>query len=181
MNRSLMQTARSTLKLTMPLQTILPQLPQKQVVVINKNMLQQKTANPKSTKDLKPNAQNTQHSKTQTFTPEQQEALKAKLARWKEEYKQVLKLLQTKYPLCFAMKTKPLVIGIHKEIIDAEKDNFSNQQIRRFFKRYCSDKRYKKLLIEGKQRFNLDGTKASLVTKEEVPPKTNTFFKPQKS
>ncbi|KJW01924.1 putative proP osmoprotectant transporter [Rickettsia argasii T170-B] len=49
-----MQTARSTLKLKMPLQTILPQLPQKQVVVIDKRALQQKTANPKSTKDLKP-------------------------------------------------------------------------------------------------------------------------------
>ncbi|MCX4084161.1 hypothetical protein N7281_04780 [Rickettsia hoogstraalii] len=31
---------------------------------------------------------------------------------------------------------------------------------------------YKKLLIEGAQRFNLDGTPASLVTKEEAPPKT---------
>lgn len=31
---------------------------------------------------------------------------------------------------------------------------------------------YKKLLIEGAQRFNLEGASASLVTKEEVPPKT---------
>ncbi|WP_197062094.1 hypothetical protein [Rickettsia hoogstraalii] len=31
---------------------------------------------------------------------------------------------------------------------------------------------YKKLLIEGAQRFNLDGTPESLVTKEEAPPKT---------
>ncbi len=52
-----MQTARSTLKLKMPLQTILPQLPQKQVVVIDRNSLLQKTANPKSTKDVKANAQ----------------------------------------------------------------------------------------------------------------------------
>ncbi|WP_342226325.1 ProQ/FINO family protein [Rickettsia endosymbiont of Urophora cardui] len=139
-----MQTARSTLKLTMPLQTILPQLPQKQVVVIDKNMLQQKTANTKPTKYLKPNACNNKVAKAQILAQEQQEALKAKLARWKAEYKQVLKLLQTKYPLCFSIPAKPLAIGIHKEIIDAEKDNFSNQQIRRFFKRYCSDKRYKK-------------------------------------
>jgi hypothetical protein len=172
-----MQTARSTLKLKMPLQTILPQLPQKQVVVIDKRALQQKTANTKPTK----NACNNKAAKAQILAQEQQEALKAKLARWKKEYKQVLKLLQTKYPLCFSIPAKLLAIGIHKEIIDAEKDNFSNQQIRRFFKRYCSDKRYKKLLIEGKQRFNLDGTKASLVTKEEVPPKTDKFFKPKKS
>lgn len=173
-----MQTARSTLKLKMLLQTILPQLPQKQVVVIDKNTLQQKTAN---TKDIKPNACNNKAAKAQILAQEQQEAIKTKLARWKEEYKQVLKLLQTKYPLCFSIPAKLLAIGIHKEIIDAEKDNFSNQQIRRFFKRYCSDKRYKKLLIEGKQRFNLDGTQASLVTKEEVSPKTDKFFKPKKS
>ncbi|WP_245969304.1 ProQ/FINO family protein [Candidatus Rickettsia colombianensi] len=61
------------------------------------------------------------------------------------------------------------------------KDHFSKQQIRRFFRRYCSDYRYKKLLIEGAQRFNLDGTPASLVTKEEVPPKTNKFSKPKES
>lgn len=166
-----MQTARSTLKLKMPLQTILPQLPQKQVVVIDKRALQQKTANPKSTKDLKPNACNNKAAKVQILAQEQQEALKAKLKRWQEEYKQVLKLLQTKYSLCFSIPAKLLAIGIHKEIITTEKEHFSNQQIRRFFKRYCSDKRYKKLLIEGKQRFNLDGTPASLVTKEEVPPK----------
>lgn len=124
-----MQTARSTLKLKMPVQAILPQIPQKQV----------------------------------------------------EECKQILKLLQTKYPLCFAMKAKSLAIGIHKEIIATEKETFSKQQIHRFFRRYCSDKRYKKLLIEGKQRFNLDGTPASLVTKEEVPPKTDKSFKSKKS
>lgn len=58
-----MQTARSTLKLKMPVQAILPQIPQKQVVVIDENTLQQKTANPKSTKDVKLNAQNNKSSK----------------------------------------------------------------------------------------------------------------------
>ena len=38
-----------------------------------------------------------------------------------------------------------------------EQDNFSKQQINRFFRRYCSDDRYKKLLVEGAQRYNLDG------------------------
>ncbi|KJW03978.1 ProQ/FINO family protein [Rickettsia argasii] len=147
-----MQTARSTLKLKMPVQAILPQIPQKQVVVIDKRALQQKTANAQSTKDIEPNSQNNKTTKVQTLTAEQQEALKAKLTRWKEEYKQILKLLQTKYPLCFTMKAKPLAIGIHKEIIDAEKEHFSNQQIRKFFKRYCSDKRYKKLKIQGLSR-----------------------------
>ncbi|WP_342226670.1 ProQ/FINO family protein [Rickettsia endosymbiont of Urophora cardui] len=53
--------------------------------------------------------------------------------------------------------------------------------MKRFFRRYCSDYRYKKLLVEGAQRFNLDGTNASLVTKEEVPTKTNKFSKLKKS
>ncbi|WP_395476854.1 ProQ/FINO family protein [Rickettsia endosymbiont of Pantilius tunicatus] len=61
-----------------------------------------------------------------------------------------------------------------------EQDHFSKQQIKRFFRRYCSDYRYKKLLVEGAQRFNLDGTLATLVTKAEVPPKTNKFSKPHK-
>ncbi|AFC70408.1 hypothetical protein A3305_07525 (plasmid) [Rickettsia amblyommatis] len=38
----------------------------------------------------------------------QKEALKAKLAGWREESKQILKLLQTKYPLCFPIPAKPL-------------------------------------------------------------------------
>ncbi|WP_052691127.1 ProQ/FINO family protein [Rickettsia endosymbiont of Ixodes pacificus] len=169
------------MKLKIPIQAILPQLPQKQVVVIDKHALQQKTGSTQPTNSVKPNAQHNKVAKVQALTAEQQEAVQAKLTRWKKEYKQVLKLLQTKYPLCFAMKAKPLAIGIHKEIIDTEKENFSKQQIHRFFRRYCSDKRYKKLLVEGKQRFNLDGTPATLVTKEEVPPKTNKFFKPKKS
>lgn len=176
-----MQTARSTLKLKMPVQAILPQLLQKQAVVIDKNSLLQKTANPEHANSVKLNAQHNKAAKVQTLTIEQQEAVKAKLTRWKKEYKQVLKLLQTKYPLCFTIPAKPLAIGIHKEIIATEKDNFSKQQIHRFFRRYCSDRRYKTLLIEGQQRFNLDGTPVTLVTKEEVPPKTNKFFKPKKS
>ncbi len=119
--------------------------------------------------------------KAKALAEEQKEALKAKLARWKDESKQILKLLQTKYPLCFSIPAKPIAIGISKEVIELEKDNFSKQQIRRFFRRYCSDYRYKKLLVEGAQRFNLDGTPATLVTKEEVPPKTNKFSKPKKS
>jgi len=114
--------------------------------------------------------------KAKALAEAQKEALKAKLMRWQDESKQILKLLQTKYPLCFSIPVKPLAIGISKEVIELEKDNFSKQQIRRFFRRYCSDYRYKKLLVEGAQRFNLDGTPAALVTKEEVPPRlTNSL------
>ncbi|MCZ6910122.1 MAG: ProQ/FinO family protein [Rickettsia endosymbiont of Ixodes persulcatus] len=188
-----MQTAKSTLKFKVPVSILTP-LPKKQVVVFDKQVVQNKPANTKLTKDIKPHASSSTKAqeskaakeqikaeKAKALAKAQKEALKAKLTRWKIEYKQILKLLQSKYPLCFSIPAKPLAIGIHKEIIDAEKEHFSNQQIRRFFKRYCSDRGYKKLLIEGKQRFNLNGTPASLVTKEEVPPKTDKSFKSKKS
>ncbi|WP_197069240.1 hypothetical protein [Rickettsia endosymbiont of Ixodes pacificus] len=45
------------MKLKIPIQAILPQLPQKQVVVIDKRALQQKTGSTKPTNSVKPNAQ----------------------------------------------------------------------------------------------------------------------------
>lgn len=190
-----MQTAKSTLKLKVPVSIVTPIL-KKQAVVFDKKVTPtQKPDSAKLTeaKLVKPNvsrnkAQDTKLAKEQikaekakALALEQKEALKAKLARWKDESKQILKLLQTKYPLCFSIPAKPLAIGISKEVIELEKDNFSKQQIRRFFRRYCSDYRYKKLLVEGAQRFNLDGSPATLVTKEEVPPKTNKFSNLKKS
>nr|WP_172683490.1 hypothetical protein [Rickettsia monacensis] len=65
-------------------------------MIIDKNTLQQKTANTKPTKDLKPNAQNNKAAKAQTLAAEQQEALKAKLARWEEESN--LKITANKIP-----------------------------------------------------------------------------------
>ncbi|KIJ88773.1 ProQ/FINO family protein [Rickettsia asembonensis] len=190
-----MQTAKSTLKLKVPVSIVTPIL-KKQVVIFDKQVAQ--TPNPESAqltggKSVKPSmghnkAQDAKLAKEQikaekakALALEQKEALKTKLMRWKDKSKQILKLLQTKYPLCFSNPAKPLAIGISKEVIELEQDNFSKQQIRRFFRRYCSDCRYKELLIEGAQRYNLDGTNASLVTKEEVPPKTNKFSNLKKS
>ncbi|MCC8371096.1 MAG: ProQ activator of osmoprotectant transporter prop, partial [Rickettsia endosymbiont of Stiretrus anchorago] len=128
-----MQTAKSTLKLKVPVSIVTPIL-KKQVVVFDKQVVQ--TPKPKSAqvnsgaKSVKPNvsrnkAQDTKIAKEQikaekakALALEQQEALKAKLARWKDESKQILKLLQTKYPLCFSIPAKPLAIGISKEVIE---------------------------------------------------------------
>lgn len=189
-----MQTAKSTLKLKVPVSIVTPIL-KKQVVVFDKQVAHKpKSAQVNSgAKSVKPitgrnKAQDAKLAKEQikaekakALAIEQQEALKDKLMRWKDESKQILKLLQTKYPLCFSNPAKPLAIGISKEVIEPLKDNFSKQQIHRFFRRYCSDYRYKKLLVEGAQRFNLDGTPATLVTKDEVPPKTNKFSNLEKS
>lgn len=186
-----MQTAKSTLKLKVPVSIVTPIL-KKQVVVFDKKVTP--TQKPDSAKltvkpsvsrnkaqDAKLAKEQIKAEKARILAEQQKEALKAKLARWQDESKQILKLLQTKYPLCFSIPAKVLAIGINKEVIELENDNFSKQQIRRFFRRYCSDYRYKKLLVEGAQRFNLDGSPATLVTKEEVPPKTNKFSNLKKS
>lgn len=188
-----MQTAKSTLKLKVPVSIVAPIL-KKQVVTFDKQALENKPVNTKVTNDSKPHATKSNKAQESKISKEQikaekakalaeaqKEALKAKLARWKDESKQILKLLQSKYPLCFSIPAKLLAIGISKEVIEYEKDNFSKQQINRFFRRYCSDYRYKKLLVEGAQRFNLDGTLATLVTKDEVHPKTSKFSNLKKS
>ncbi len=46
---------------------------------------------------------------------------------------------------------------------------FANAGLSRFFHRYCGSFKYKEKLVEGAQRFNLDGSPASLVTAKEVP------------
>ncbi|WP_342226519.1 ProQ/FINO family protein [Rickettsia endosymbiont of Urophora cardui] len=185
-----MQTAKSTLKLKVPVSVVTPIL-KKQVVVFDKQVVAQEpkleSAKLTGAKSVKPSVsrnkdqeakiakEQIKSDKAKALAAAQKEALKAKLVRWKDESKQILKLLQSKYPLCFSIPSKPLAIGISKEVIVLEQDNFSQQQIKRFFRRYCADYRYKKLLVEGAQRFNLDGSPATLVTKEEVPPKANKF------
>ncbi|WP_103897038.1 ProQ/FINO family protein [Rickettsia fournieri] len=46
---------------------------------------------------------------------------------------------------------------------------FPNNQLNRFFHRYCGSFKYKEKLVEGARRFNLDGSPAALVTEKEVP------------
>lgn len=117
-----MQTAKSTLKLKVPVSVVTPIL-KKQVVILDKQVLENKPVNTQVTKDINPHstkntkAQDAKIAKEQikaekarALASEQQAALKAKLARWKTESKQILKLLQTKYPLCFSITAKPLAI-----------------------------------------------------------------------
>ncbi|WP_342226359.1 hypothetical protein [Rickettsia endosymbiont of Urophora cardui] len=122
-----MQTAKSTLKLKVPVSVVTPIL-KKQVGVFDKQTVQNKPVNTNITKDIKPDtskstkAQESKAAQAQikeekaiALAKEQKEALKAKLSKWKEESKQILKLLQSKYPLCFSIPAKPLAIGISKE------------------------------------------------------------------
>jgi len=71
------------------------------------------------------------------------------------------------------LNTLTVAIGIHLELKNILNGEFPNNQLGRFFHRYCGSFKYKEKLVEGAQRFNLDGSPASLVTKKEIPPIIN--------
>jgi len=102
-----------------------------------------------------------------------EEILKAKIKRRKKEYFSILTKLQTDYPQVFSKEPKPLAIGIDLELKNVLNGEFPNNQLGRFFHRYCGSFKYKEKLVEGAQRFNLDGSHATLVTKKEIPPIIN--------
>lgn len=77
--------------------------------------------------------------------------------------------MQADFPAVFSEDPKPLAIGINLELKKILNGQFPNNQLNRFFHRYCGSFKYKEKLIEGAQRFNLDGSPASLVTQKEVP------------
>lgn len=97
------------------------------------------------------------------------EILKEKIKRRKKEYFSILTKLQADFPALFSEEPKPLAIGIDLELKKILNGQFPNNQLSRFFHRYCGSFKYKEKLIEGAQRFNLDGSPATLVTAKEVP------------
>ncbi|MFV9890139.1 MAG: ProQ/FINO family protein [Rickettsia conorii subsp. raoultii] len=97
------------------------------------------------------------------------EILKNKMKRRKKEYFSILTKLQTDYPEVFSEEVKPLAIGIDLELKKILNGQFPNNQLNRFFHRYCGSFKYKEKLVEGARRFNLDGSPAALVTEKEVP------------
>lgn len=101
------------------------------------------------------------------LTPE--EILKEKIKRRKKEYFSILTKLKADFPALFSEEPKPLAIGIDLELKKILSGEFANASLSRFFHRYCGSFKYKEKLVEGAQRFNLDGSPASLVTKKEVP------------
>ena len=98
-----------------------------------------------------------------------EEILKEKIKRRKKEYFSILTKLQADFPQAFSEEPKPLAIGIDLALKKILNGQFPNNQLNRFFHRYCGSFKYKEKLVEGAQRFHLDGSPASLVTKKEVP------------
>jgi hypothetical protein len=98
-----------------------------------------------------------------------EEILKEKIKRRKKEYFSILTKLKADFPEAFSEEVKPLAIGIDLELKKILNGEIPNIQLGRFFHRYCGSFKYKEKLVEGAQRFHLDGTPATLVTKKEVP------------
>lgn len=88
-----------------------------------------------------------------------------------EEYLVILEYLQKNYPKCFSARNThplPLALGIHKQLLVNEGLPFAKVKIRRFLKRYTRSKEYRKNLIIGSPRVDLQGNQIGVVTEEEV-------------
>ncbi|MGU9987378.1 MULTISPECIES: ProQ/FINO family protein [unclassified Rickettsia] len=147
----------------------------KKVVVSEKTITQDtpkaKTETVKKSKkqEAAANSKKAANQKVVAKVPTPEEILKEKIKRRKKEYFSILTKLKTDFPEVFAEEPKPLAIGIDVELKKILNGKFPNNQLNRFFHRYCGSFKYKEKLVEGAQRFHLDGSTASLVTKKEVP------------
>lgn len=119
-------------------------------------------------KDAKKNAKQSDATSTKVVvSPE--EIRKARIKRHKQAYNTILAKLQADFPKVFSEEIKPLAIGIHLELLKMLQGQFSRRQLGIFFHRYCGSFKYQEKLVEGAQRYNLDGSPATLVTKTEIP------------
>ncbi|WP_085065844.1 ProQ/FINO family protein [Rickettsia peacockii] len=128
-----------------------------------------KSRDAKKSKKQETTASNKKEASSKKVVATPEEILKDKIKRRKKEYFSILTKLQADYPECFSEEPKPLAIGIDLELKKILNGALPNIQLGRFFHRYCGSFKYKEKLVEGAQRFNLDGSPATLVTKKEVP------------
>jgi hypothetical protein len=96
-----------------------------------------------------------------------------------EEYQPILKYLQEHYPKAFPTGKNPVpqAIGIHVPILATPELPFDKTLLSKFFMRYTKSHPYRKLLILGNDRINLDGSVGSKILETEVP-KLKSKLKP---
>lgn len=86
-----------------------------------------------------------------------------------ELYLKVLRHMQEKYPKCFSKTSKPLAIGILKDVLAERIElEITRGQLQQFFHRYCGKDQYKQALVVGAERVDLEGNVRSTVTEKEV-------------
>ena len=108
-------------------------------------------------------------------TPSEQEISKKpkhKLLLPPEKVDELLQYLRQTYPKCFTLPHSPLAIAIHRQLLEQEsaKENspLSKTLIAKILRIYTCHYKYKKSLIVGANRVNLDGTIASQVTENQI-------------
>lgn len=90
-------------------------------------------------------------------------------------FKSTLSLMQSRYPLAFPKANTtaihPLKLKIHEDIhaaIDAGELDISRLKIRNFLRYWCNAPFYKKALVAGAARVDLNGQPAGVVTQQEI-------------
>ena len=86
-----------------------------------------------------------------------------------EDYNKVFNVLSQKYPKLF-IKDKSFIFkkGIHRDIFSNGGFDFNKTVIRKFLQLCIEKKEYRELHIENTPRYDLNGNKAGIVTKEDV-------------
>ena len=92
-----------------------------------------------------------------------------------EDYDKVFDVLSQKYPKLF-MRDKSFVFkkGIHRDIFSNGGFDFNRTVIRKFLQLCIEKKEYRDLHIENTPRYDLEGNKVGIVTKEDVELYTKT-------
>ena len=86
-----------------------------------------------------------------------------------EDYDKVFDVLSQKYPKLF-MRDKSFIFkkGIHRDIFSNGGFDFNKTVIRKFLQLCIEKKEYRDLHIENTPRYDLEGNKVGIVTKEDV-------------
>ena len=86
--------------------------------------------------------------------------------------KKLDKYFRETFPLCFTEPISPLAVGIHHQLrrykIEHPDSLCSNSYIYKFLYVYTRNIKYKRSLIAGVDRFNIDGSVGGVVTPEEA-------------
>jgi len=106
-----------------------------------------------------------------------QSIAKKKTKYWipNKQYKEILALLQEKYPIVFGKEVKILAVGIHKRL--AKEIDVAGKTLAAFFRRYCNSKSYLEAHTIGAPRYGLDGNIIGEVLEQQQARK-NHFLKP---
>ena len=86
-----------------------------------------------------------------------------------EDYNKVFDVLSQKYPKLF-IRDKSFIFkkGIHRDIFDNGGFDFNKTVIRKFLQLCIEKKEYRDLHVENTPRYDLEGSKVGIVTKEDV-------------